>query len=1100
MKKALFLLTLFALSIVSHAAPLTYSVWDGTASPITPSGTVYTVTTAAELAWLSLNNDANNGYNGYTIRLDADINLDGRLWTPLGSSTKPFLGTLEGQNHVVKGLRFLQGSSAIGLLGTIGSTGAVSHIGVAGDKILANGKHAVGALAGVNNGTITYAWSSTEIAIAGTVVGGLVGVNNGTIDHCYNAGLILQTVDTIGGLAGINSGTISNSYNVGYALNGNAIAGHDDHGQYINCYYDRQLYYQPATDGVTAEPAAVQPIDETTQMFGIFSDDSQWVTSTDRYPQLSGFETTDASVVSVSPALMAYVGTTAEHANDFLSSFELTISQGESWSLKEGTADVTISGSTCTIRRSCDGGYVLLAVAINDEEKVMYFRPRRLEDFTPARMTVIEDDSLWCNPGYFVMQELFTLSPARGGWIYDSYEYLFVVDSVDVANSDTLRIDTLAAGSWAEITAWYDTAYYETTVAGAYILTLLSRDDLCHTDWESNGHYYFEVSEEFDGGHIGFTTDTVYAESVTINVPSIKDASGGAGAIHYVWIEYDLSTGQGELRWDYTSKSLTYTIEEAGEYLFTRVAYDEKCATDYEGHPLAWGYYDILLRDPIDPGELIQQSELETLCVNTDGNNDTLRATTPSGGSGVYQYRWLVNGVVLAGAIEAYLPLADVQMVNGQTYTIVRQVKDDYRLSEWANSLNTQVIAVSAGFTTGAIETGTLPQYCIMGGVATQMVTVQIASTEDAAGNGTLEYAWYRAEEDGSNAVRIASTAALDVTFPVTDIEVNKTYRYYRTVRDADCGSAWSESTGVAYQYYRANDHQDSTLTICATLFPYTVYYPDPVEGPYFHKFTKDECGVPYTFSNILADPDCYPTLTLTVDSLEAPEVWVDSVAKLCQDAGTITIYYEVLSGSPDSFYIELSPSLTRYFDNRNYISGTMEPVGVGETGKILLTDVNRIGMGTNYMYVQVGNRIDAAGEESCFSMMHRMDLEFNLGGYIYAKYDKMLFVDNEPDTDESLTFVRYQWYKNGVKLEGETGQYYHENGATLVGTYYCDLTTIENGTEVTYQSCDVDMPQEAASASSNPAREEARMFLTDGQVVIELNGVMYDIYGRILQ
>ena len=1099
MKKLLLSLSLVLLSVWVSAAPATYSVWDGSTTEPSFSAQVYDVSTASELAWLAANNDAMNGYPNCVIRLHANIDLSGRAWKPLGTAAKPFAGTLDGQNHLIKGLRIVQGNSAVGLMGMIAPTGVVSRVGIAGGKILANGKRQVGALAGVNNGTIQYSWSMVEIAIAGTQVGGLVGVNNGTINYCYNAGLLLQAVDTIGGLAGVNSGTISNSYNTGYALNGGAITGHDEGGQYQNCYYDRHLYYQPAVMiGTTPVLTDIQPIDETAQMFGIFSGDNHWVTSTDRYPMLSGFETTDAAIVSASPALMGGTGTAAEHANDFLTSFELCVSEGETWSLKEGTADMTISGTTCTIRRSCDGGHVLLAAAIGDEEKVMYFRPRRLEDFTPARMTLIEDDTKWCNPSYFVMQEIFTMSPARGGWIYAPYQYRFVVDSIDLATNDTIRLKTLSEGSWTQLETWYDTAYYETTVAGAYILRLESRDEGCHTDWQSNGHYYFEVSEQFDGGDIGIKEDTVYAESVAINVSSVVDASGGIGDIGYVWLKYDLLTNRVDTLWEQHFKDLSYTLSEAGKYRFTRVAYDEKCQTDNAGHPLDWGYYYILLRDPIDAGDLIRQSELETLCINTDGDNDTLYATAPSGGSGVYQYRWLVNGAVLSGATKAYLPIADIHMVNGQTYTIIRQVTDDYRLSTWQNSDYSQTITVSAGFSTGSIETGTLPQYCVMGGT-TQSITVSIGSTADAAGDGTLEYAWYRAEEDGSNPVEIATTASLNATFPATDIETGKTYRYYRMVRDAACGSSWVASTGVMYQYYRANDHKDSTLTICSTLFPYRVYYPDPTAGPYYHLFTKEECGIPYTFSNILADPNCYPTMTITVDSLEAPEIMVDTVAKLCQDAGTITIYYEVVSGSPDSFYIELSPSLTRYFDNKNYVAGTMEPVGAGETGKIVLTNVNRIGMGTNYMFVQVGNRQDHAGEESCFSMMHKMNLEFNLGGYIHSKYDKVLFVDNEPNTAESLTFVRYQWYKDGVRLEGETGQYYHENGATLRGTYYADLTTIENGVEVTYQSCDIYLPV-GSSGTPTPPREQAQMYLQDAQVVIELNGVKYDIYGRILQ
>ena len=82
---------------------------------------------------------------------------------------------------------------------------------------------------------------------------------------------------------------------------------------------------------------------------------------------------------------------------------------------------------------------------------------------------------------------------------------------------------------------------------------------------------------------------------------------------------------------------------------------------------------------------------------------------------------------------------------------------------------------------------------------------------------------------------------------------------------------------------------------------------------------------------------------------------------------------------------------------------------------------------------------------------------------------DRVLFVDNNPDNNlipgaaDKLKFVGYQWYRNGIRLEGETQQYYHEGGRALNGIYYVELTSEDGGM---YRSCDVTIqPDSTASA-----------------------------------
>ncbi len=50
-------------------------------------------------------------------------------------------------------------------------------------------------------------------------------------------------------------------------------------------------------------------------------------------------------------------------------------------------------------------------------------------------------------------------------------------------------------------------------------------------------------------------------------------------------------------------------------------------------------------------------------------------------------------------------------------------------------------------------------------------------------------------------------------------------------------------------------------------------------------------------------------------------------------------------------------------------------------------------------------------------------ELEFTLIGG--QKYNKVLYVNNHPQNNGGYNFIEYQWYKNDIKLAGETGQYY---------------------------------------------------------------------------
>ena len=141
-------------------------------------------------------------------------------WEPIGSVSKPFTGSYNGQGHSIKNLSIITGSSEeyIGLFGFIETPGADKDRGVVKNVILDNvqilhpNNKFVGALVGYNNrGTVENCTSSGSIN-GNEQIGGIVGRNKGIILGCSSSGSVNGKM-YIGGVAGMNEGgTVKNSF------------------------------------------------------------------------------------------------------------------------------------------------------------------------------------------------------------------------------------------------------------------------------------------------------------------------------------------------------------------------------------------------------------------------------------------------------------------------------------------------------------------------------------------------------------------------------------------------------------------------------------------------------------------------------------------------------------------------------------------------------------------------------------------------------------------------------------------------------------------------------------------------------------------------
>ena len=205
---------------------------------------------------------------------------------------------------------------------------------------------------------------------------------------------------------------------------------------------------------------------------------------------------------------------------------------------------------------------------------------------------------------------------------------------------------------------------------------------------------------------------------------------------------------------------------------------------------------------------------------------------------------------------------------------------------------------------------------------------------------------------------------------------------------------------------------------------------------------------------------ECPAYTVYKLNVVTAPAFSIADEVSWCQTSSTMTIYFEQTAGLSDYFRITYSEDLARYM-------GAPDTTGIiTVSGTIYFEHMPSLGEGDLYLYVQIG--FTNGSGAGCYSSKHMMRLYPSLGGYVYSKYDRVVFVDNNPDNgaldvDNKLEFVSYQWYKNGLAQDGATEQYYHEGGTTLNGVFYCLLKDTKGNT---YRTCDIKLPAEGASAA----------------------------------
>lgn len=227
--------------------------WDG-AAKTQPAGSgtkadPYKIGTAAELAWFA--DAVTGGQRAACARLTADIDLNGMSWTPIanGGVNNGYIGTFDGQNHIIHGLSVVNGEKnrPQGLFCTVGRTGTVQNVKVAG-RILVRQGDGAGLIAGRNDGVLynceasAFLKNSYNLNGIGTSVGNIGGIAGymtaGYVENCRTWGLFLANGNTYEEEKQVNSSMISQ---IGGIVGGLSAAQEKDGAMVRYCENNLQI-------------------------------------------------------------------------------------------------------------------------------------------------------------------------------------------------------------------------------------------------------------------------------------------------------------------------------------------------------------------------------------------------------------------------------------------------------------------------------------------------------------------------------------------------------------------------------------------------------------------------------------------------------------------------------------------------------------------------------------------------------------------------------------------------------------------------------------------------------------------------------------------
>ena len=595
---------------------------------------------------------------------------------------------------------------------------------------------------------------------------------------------------------------------------------------------------------------------------------------------------------------------------------------------------------------------------------------------------------------------------------------------------------------------------------------------------------------------------TMCVGGVTTLTATVNANNNISGNFNYEWI-VDGAPVAG------VTNTLNQTLTAAGVHTYkVRVSQNNNlgCASDWSNTATVQVAEQPVVTLSSEDGLAICEGGSITLTGIVTNYGNTVNGVTNSDIYGNLVFDWTSNGVNVhhnTSSNAMNQVTETLNTVGNYTYQVTvdaagyncqPQVSNEYTVNVVGNPSWTEVHVYSNNGTDACLGEIVYLNASIQGGV----------SDDAASTNGHIQ--WTVTDENGNtfnvsgglggNSYDIPSAAGTYTYIPTfvgnigsgcqltntNDVQVGVTVHELPTAQFVSgdgttlCGNDASASaelviafTGVAPFTYEVVDNEGNVIAHATTMANTATIYVTPSHATSYriNMISDNYCENP-----AIGDA---ATVTVYVNIVEFTET---TFSADCDD-NQVTIYFNVISGPANNATITYENGATYAATSLDQHSATFETPSAPGTYSAMVT----IDGCTYPVTVKVP-----------------MSMEYNYTGTLPLmdrRWDDVVVVNCNPETNGGHNFVSFQWYHNGVAIPGANYSNYQDKGG-LNGYYSVELTEqLADGTLITYMTCEYAPDYSAGNVKVYPVPAHVRQEVTIELELTseELEGAVLDIY-----
>jgi len=501
-----------------------------------------------------------------------------------------------------------------------------------------------------------------------------------------------------------------------------------------------------------------------------------------------------------------------------------------------------------------------------------------------------------------------------------------------------------------------------------------------------------------DLGAIRTDGQTMCLGGSATTIGSVANASGGA--VRYRWLR------NGVIVPNAIGATHTPSADLQGTFVYTREV--EFVGFGYGGWTPSDGTWTLIVHPPFNPGSI--NSTGQTACFG--GSAITIGSTVDaSGGAGNIRYRWLRDGAEVFGAVGViYTPVIDAP----GTFTYTRFARADGCGEEWFSSAGSWTMTVVPEFNPGAINT-VAKTVCFNASAGT-IENVIPASGGDI---NNIEYRWMR------NNVEVPD--ATGATF-IPPTNVSGIFVYTRQAKDGLCRSDWITSAGnmilTVHPLFNAGSIQTVGQAVTINGLANTIGNVSDALGGVGHieyrwkrnddiiagatgaiHIPRTDIAGTFVYTREARDGTCNDwTLSIGEWVLTVIQISITGTDSIC--IGQTTQLSATITGT----WVSNSPAIASVDANSGLVTGVSQGVAIF-TFRAADTDFE-----ATVAIIVLDETLPQVS-----NIVTKTDLSEIPHTLIY------------PNPTEGLSF---QWYHNGIPIEGATSQFFHPANGLEEGEY----------------------------------------------------------------